>query len=811
MSQDIESLPKVNIQCPTCGTLYRIPLTQKLLRIQCQKCGKTFFNRRQIPQQAKKERRTSRAGIFVVAIIFLGLLLLFLMNQRPKTENWVTMDYANLVDGSILTHSGETVAQVVKKIPDYSEEIKGLVQPYLEPFSILCNDVLRFLNGPDTLPLVNILVHYPIGSRQPAWAAIAREGRFQVYYNNQRIRLFLQGQTPEGALDNYQSVIRHAVIDIKERFGKTLREVEVYVFRNDYAMMELSLNTIPKTYPIGDFDIAPDGKPVDLTSLEDFLSKGVIIEAMEVDADNELYAYGRTSKSQTIAGQAVSLSDIAVVYRSIFHYGYNAPYISLDKNEDNRFAKVNFGGLLQNTRIGHVVLEADKLFKTLSTGLDPNDHHYSSTITQRNIFGFLTEDERSFLEQQATGHSQIRYWFYPDSIGTVTDGSIGAVETNQFLADVERMDVKVGVTTATRNTISHLNNNFDKYANANLIYDELNTVGRIMGLMNWLYAMDFKGRVSVDDFLSVMLPPFETQATTKKMLTVSAIYYSENEPPNISTVHQNTKVFYLSNLLDNKPDSTSDEEFLKIAEKTLANQADLEPPEYRRLKNLATEYKQRIVSNEAIIITLEEDVNRQKYSLDQYNQDSVDRHNQAVDRYNKAVSNHKLYVDKYNNIIERLNGLSVQTRHIASIGGGIGMNPRQFKKVAWNSNSPRIQEIHSIKSALHSVGKESVSSNWIRNTITHSTIRANDLPLVEWSLSNNKNGNVTYSYTSPGGDYMNVTVSTEDSNWEAESKVNESVDVIRCSPTGGTFTVAHSAIGNATATEKSTKHFVFSR
>lgn len=752
-----------------------------------------------------------RTDVIVVGIASIVFLLAYFMNRTPRTEDWVTIDYSNLVDGSLLTHSGETVAQVVKKVPDYSEDTKGIVQPYLEPFSILCNDVLRYRNGPDTLPLVNILVHYPTGSRQPAWASIAREGRFQVYYNHQRIRLFLQGPTPEVALDAYKSVVRHAVIDIKERYRETLEEVEVYAFENDYATMELTLNTIPKTYAIGDFDVAPDGKPVDLASIEDFLSKGVILEAMEVDAESDLYMYGRKAKGQTIASEPVSLSDIAVVYRSVFHYGYNAPYISLDKHEDNRFAKVNFGGLLQDTRVGHVVLEADKLFKTLSTGLDPNYHQTSRTISRRHISGFLTEDERSLLKQQRTGRSQIRYWFYPDSIGTVTDGSIGAVETKQFLADVERMGDKVSVKAATRNTISHLNNNFDMYADANRTYAELNTVGRIMGLMNWLYAMDFKGRVSLDDFLSVVLPPFRTPAKTKKMLASTAICYPENQPPNASTVHQGTRVFYLSGLLDDRSASTTDEEFLEAASKTVANRADIEPPEYRKLKNLAAEYNQRIEANKAKIDSLEESVEKQKYSLDQHNQNSVDRYNLTVEKYNEAAAAQKSYVNTHNNVIEKLNGLSIQFRQRTSIGGGIGMNPKQFKKVAWNSNSFKIRKIRSIKSALRSDGKESISSNWIRNSLNQSTVHSNTLPQVKWSLSKNTNGKVSYSYSTTSGDHTNVTISTEGNSWKSEFKVNESVDMMRCSPSEGTFTIAHSVTGRATATERSSKHFVFDR
>ncbi|MFH1006171.1 MAG: hypothetical protein V1800_01550, partial [Candidatus Latescibacterota bacterium] len=337
MNEDITSSTRVNVQCPKCSTLCRIPLTDKHLRITCRKCGQIFFNRRLASDKPKRNRKSIVA---ILVVLLAAALFYLLLSGRPLTENWVTIDYGGLVERTILTHSGETVAEVFPKIPDYTHDIKGLVQPYLEPFSLLCHDVLLYTNGPDTLSLINMLAHYPIGSRQPAWASISREGHFQIYYNPKMIRVFLKGASPEEAIEEYIGEVRHAIIDVKERHATTLDKIEVYAFNNDYTELQISLNTIPKVYQIADFDVSPRGRPIDLTSIDEFLSQAVILEAMEVDENNDLYLYGRKEKAQTIAGQPLSLSDIAVVYRSVFHYGYNTPYISLDKNEDNRFAKV---------------------------------------------------------------------------------------------------------------------------------------------------------------------------------------------------------------------------------------------------------------------------------------------------------------------------------------------------------------------------------------------------------------------------------------------------------------------------------------
>ena len=189
------------------------------------------------------------------------------------------------------------------------------------------------------------------------------------------------------------------------------------------------------------------------------------------------------------------------------------------------FDKVNFGGHLENTRVGYVVLEADKLFKLLGTGIDPNIHKPMKFKIIKHVPTFLTEDERGFLEgNNSKGYTQISYWFYPDSIGTVTDGSIGAVSNNQFLADAERMDTKkVNISNATKKTIDHLNQNFSQYERAENIFKELSTVGRIMALVIWLKKMNMDNRIELDDLLSVNIPTFKTQKRTKKMLATSVL------------------------------------------------------------------------------------------------------------------------------------------------------------------------------------------------------------------------------------------------------------------------------------------------
>ena len=679
------------------------------------------------------------------------------ISSKTNPSNWITISYGKAVDKSTFTHSSERVGDVIQKIPSYDDDFKGLVQQYLEPYSILCHDVLLYNIKPDTPPLINILAHYPIGSEQPAWVDLFREGHFQLYYNPNLIRIFLKGDNPENSFEKYQSVIRHPIQDLINSEHLSIKNIEVYVFNNDYAKTEIRVNIIPATCAINDIDLSPKHQSIDLGSIEEFLNHGVALEAMEVDERSDIFFYGKSASDQTIAGKPVSISDIAVIYRAIFHYGYNAPYISLDTHEDNRYAKVNFGGHLENTRVGHVVLEADKLFKTLSTGIDPNTHEFVKSKITKHVPAFLTEDERGFLEDVNEGNTQIRYWFYPDEIGTVTDGSIGIVQKHQFLADAERMDVEVQLDNATRKTIDHLNKYFPQYEKAENTYKELNTVGRMMALVNWLKEMDIGDRVELDDLLSVRLPAFSTPEKTKKMLAITSIVCPGDLNITNKNVRDYTKTYYLSHLLDKYSSSTSDDEFLKIADNYFSQVdiAELYPP-YKKLEDQIDDYDRKINSKEKEIESLYNEIERKKDTLDRYSSSDIEQYNNLINKYNSLLENQESMINVYNAMVTELNSMNIISGAIFSIGGGISLNPKEFKQTVINKDSPAIREIAKVKNQLKSVGNISKSGDWMRSNVTNGGSRINKLPDISWTLSKSENGSVKYTYRADSGDSASV-------------------------------------------------------
>jgi len=734
--------------------------------------------------------------------------------SKTKPSNWVTISYGSAVDKSTLTHSGERVGNVIQKIPSYDDDFKGLVQQYLEPYSILCHDVLLYNIKPDTPPLINILAHYPIGSEQPAWVDLFREGYFQLYYNSQLIRIFLKGDNPENSFEKYQSVIRHPIQDLINSKHLSIKNLEVYVFENDYAKTEIRVNMIPAIFAINDLDLSPKHQTIDLGSIEEFLNHGVVLEAVEVNERNDIFFYGRSASDQTIAGKPVSISDIAVIYRAIFHYGYNAPYISLDTHEDNRYAKVNFGGHLENTGVGHVVLEADKLFKTLSTGIDPNTHEFVKSKITKYVPTFLTEDERGFLEDANEGNTQIRYWFYPDEIGTVTDGSIGIIQKHQFLADAERMDIEAQLDNATRKTIDHLNNYFIQYEKAENTYKELNTVGRMMDLVNWLKEMNIADRVELDDLLSVKIAAFSTPEKTKKMLAITAIVCPEDLNITNQNVRDHTKTYYLSPLLDKYSSSTSDNEFLEIANNYFSQVdiAELYPP-YKKLEGQVDDYDRQINSKEKEIELLENEIKRKTDTLNKDSSSDIDQYNNLINKYNNLFENQESMINVYNAKVTELNSMKIISRTISSIGGGISLDPREFKQTVMNKDSPAIREIVKVKNQLKSVGNISKSEDWMRSNATNGGSRINKLPDISWTSSKSENGLVKYTYRADSGDSASVEFSQNLNYVQYNISVKAYNDIVKYSKEMNLIEVTHDVFPQEYKGEVSSdgKRIIFSK
>lgn len=310
---------------------------------------------------------TGLAIVVTLALVFSG----------GKPDRWVRITYRGLVDMSQITQSGLSVRDVLAALPA-TPSLRAELQPFLDQFSALLPQSLDMLVGPGTLPRYSVTDQFPPGSRQPAWAAIVRGGRICIIDDGgSHATVFVQGETAQAAYEANYGVLRHVLASLVPPDGGPLK-VAVYAYRNDYALCDLSLNLNPVVFEARHFPPPRDKVSLDLDGIQEFFRQGAVLAGGKIDERDGLVLAGKMGDRQTMCGHDVELADLAVAYRAVFHAGDNAAFVSLDPHRDPTMVTVNFGGFLEDTRAGSVVLAADERFKTLTSGLDPRSAKGSS-------------------------------------------------------------------------------------------------------------------------------------------------------------------------------------------------------------------------------------------------------------------------------------------------------------------------------------------------------------------------------------------------------------------------------------------------
>lgn len=628
----------------------------------------------------------------------------------------MSISYRDLIDMPTVMHSGTTVGERLSHVAGrMSSSTAGELQPFLEPYSFACNEIVDASRPDVRPPLVSAIAEFPPGSVQPAWAALLREGRYQVFVGDGLARVFLQGRDPAALLERDLGVVRHPLAAALRSSARQAITLEVYAFENDYAAQAIRLDLEPLVRQVHAADLQSRKPALPIDGLSTLLATGGTLEAAEIDPDNQLRLYARPGGRETLAGAPQSIADLAVVYRAVFYNGQNPPYVSLDRHEDNRRAKVNFGGLLEDTHVGSVVLEADKLFKTLSTGLDPNSRANVVTSIRAVVPGFLTEDERSLRDVASAERENIRYWFYPDKIRTVTDGSIAAVESCQFFADAERMGDTRPLGLAQRETMDHLNENFELYARRFVPFKELLTVGRLMAIVNWLHSSPAAAHVDLDELLAVELPAFETQRATNKMLAISAV----------ATAGQGrfagrgeVTVFRMDRLMERQSPETTDDDLIERAGAAFNAQdrEDLLPASIVAARQAHDRADRALKSAREELERLGQRIDRDRIGLDRTDRSAVDAFNALVSRHEALRGSYNSEVDAFNREGERLNAISTSVRTIVSVGGGINLEPHNFAQPVVAPLSARIAEVRAAADDRSPSGSSLVRSSGAAET-----------------------------------------------------------------------------------------------
>lgn len=740
------------ISCPSCRHKLRIPDSLSVLSFRCPLCQKvSYFDPEEAaprPSSASNRNKSRRSaldrhkGIFW-ALVGIGVIaVIIITNQKTEVtpirstsrtasqqdlRNWIAIDYRSLLDGNAIIRTGDKLVNALGE-----PELKAAVQPHVDRFSYLLQNAVEAINGPDPYPYHDVVDHYPVGSKQPAWVAIFRGGRIAVTTDNfNHARVFLPGETPDASYKDHYSIVRHCLSGLLPEDGSPLF-VEVYTYRHDYARSEFSLNDKPYIFKSTDFS-PPSKTPLDLDGLVEFFSKDGELEGAQIDDGEGLILYAKAGGGRsTVAGQPLSLSDLAVAYRAVFHAGDNEAFISLDPHLDPTRVTVNFGGFLEDTRIGSVVLEADKRFKTIASGLDPNTYRDIRNYTRRFVPTFLAGNEREFLYSDRaplSGWAGTRYWFYPDSIEVEADDSMryGRVARPRFTADAERSrddflspqefegKKRNSLSPSIRECIDQINASYPNYEQAYKEISELTTVARLMGICSWLKKAEY-WQADLDALLSVELPAFRTERERTQMISVATLAYSDVGNLSPDYVKRNSRVTNLSPILDMTvgeyfKNSQNLEKYLSL--KTTSGTTSF--LEYRGtrdqweacrlkavrsmirteedLKELATYAADRIKAQSAEEVQLENNrLAAMKANL-QDNERELDRLERSADlapstalanyyinQYNALVARHERQRQAYNAQVEYFNGLAPSTvSKFVRISGGINLEPRSFR------------------------------------------------------------------------------------------------------------------------------------
>jgi hypothetical protein len=355
-------------------------------------------------------------------------------------------------------------------------------------------------------------------------------------------------------------VVRHCLAVLAGTNGVPLA-VEVFAYRNDYRKQELRLHFRPVT--VSGTSFPPDRAPLDLTSLEDFFRQGGQLEGAQLDPGGGLVLFANPDQRDTLAGEPVSLADLAVAYRAVFHAGDNDAFISLDPNADPALAAVNFGGHLEDTRIGAAILAADRRFKTICSGLDPVSHLDARQEIRRKIPEFMTNSERAFLDEgseQSPGWISTRYWFYPESVSVDTDPLEGfAVITRpRFTADAERIGKgfddldsrkkRAALSAGVRESIRRINADHASYAAAFPEIGDLSAVARLMAISTWLKRSE-TSRLDLDALLAVELPAVSTPRTLERLISTEYVSIPPSGKISEALVKESSEVTWMTPML----------------------------------------------------------------------------------------------------------------------------------------------------------------------------------------------------------------------------------------------------------------------
>jgi hypothetical protein len=233
--------------------------------------------------------------------------------QPVDESGWHRIDYSELVDMRQLSHSGESVEILLRKLegrpfPPAGERPADrlahlLLDPLLEPYAFVLPDVADALAPAADPPLVEVGSLWHPGEAQPAWAELLRARRYVVESDGGgRLRAFVPWEAdaplrPDGlpagssveaaraAWEAARSVLRHVLAAERRRLGgdAATLELAVHAYRHFPARLEFQLGVGAHRPAVEDLAVPGSRTPLDLAGLAAFLERGWHLEGARLE------------------------------------------------------------------------------------------------------------------------------------------------------------------------------------------------------------------------------------------------------------------------------------------------------------------------------------------------------------------------------------------------------------------------------------------------------------------------------------------------------------------------------------------------
>jgi len=486
-------------------------------------------------------------------------------------KGWMEIGYAELLDGREPTHSGEAVSGLLRRLggqplpvgdeigtrpDDFLSHI--LLDPVLERYAFVLQDALDRIAPPaaGSLPWYELAGLWQPGEAEPAWVELLRARRYLVESDGHgKVRVCLPLSPNSGpatldgtaasskAWDDHWPVLRHVLASERARLAQVEPgmdrplDVEIHAYRHLPArsVFQLAIPGITRKVAA----TTPDaGRPsVDFDAWNRFLASGRTLEGARLMPDGSIRFLSSESKQPaTLLGEPLTLADMAVAYRAIFHGGLGDPYMSLDRGFTPQTTHVNYGGRLRDTRLGMVALLCDIRFKTFSVGMDIWKGEDIREAIRQVLPSFMTHVERFGADPGASGvmSQQTRMWFYPDSVDMTlsSEGDVLVLRSVRMSAASERLN-EAGLAAGgdqadppwTRTTVKTVNDQYDALAALFPELSDLDQVVRLLSFFTWLKVARGDGLAvpDLDALLAVEIPSFPTPRKFPQMLAFNAL------------------------------------------------------------------------------------------------------------------------------------------------------------------------------------------------------------------------------------------------------------------------------------------------